>query len=122
MTWRGWEDYDPTGVGLAPRREGRIKGAQPVVVDGHLFPSQHEADRYGELRLEEQAETIRDLRLQFAFPLRVGECVIGQYRADFTYTRDGHPVVEDAKGFRTELYRWKRRHFEAQYGIRIQET
>jgi hypothetical protein len=30
-------------------------------------------------------------------------------------------VVEDVKGFKTELYRWKKKHVEAQYGIEIVE-
>ncbi len=44
--------------------------------------------------------------------------------ADFSYTdtRTGLVVVEDVKGFKTPLYRWKKRHVEAQYGFRILET
>jgi hypothetical protein len=30
-------------------------------------------------------------------------------------------VVEDVKGFKTPLYRWKKKHFEAQHGIQIRE-
>jgi hypothetical protein len=48
---------------------------------------------------------------------------VGSYFADFCY-RDaaGAIVVEDAKGFQTPLYRFKRRMVEAQYGIVIQEV
>ncbi len=123
-----WRDFNPDGVKTPmereagqTRREARVRNYHPVVVDGHLFQSQHEADRYAELRLEERAGTITDLQLQFPFPLEVNGLLIGHWRADFTYTRDGHAVVEDAKGFRTEMFRWKAKHFEAQYGIRIQE-
>jgi hypothetical protein len=93
-------------------------------VDGHLFPSKREADRYQELRLLEQQGLIEELRLQFRFPLEVKETLIGHWVADFTYTdaETGALVVEDAKGVRTELYRWKRRHFEAQYGLQIREV
>lgn len=31
-------------------------------------------------------------------------------------------VVEDCKGFKTEIYLRSKKHFEAQYGIRIRET
>lgn len=120
-----WRKYDPKN-GLPPPAEAkgkpRVRNAVPTEIDGHLFPSKREAERYVALKLEEQAGGITDLRLQFAFPLEVHDLHIGYYRADFTYTREGHLVVEDVKGFRTEMYRWKRRHFEAQYGIEIQEV
>lgn len=36
--------------------------------------------------------------------------------------RDTQPyVVEDVKGFKTPLYKWKKKHVEAQYGITIRE-
>lgn len=63
-----------------------------------------------------------------AQPLRTK---IGTYRADFSYweppisdpttTKHTH-VVEDVKGFKTPLYRWKKKHVEAQYGIEIREV
>lgn len=81
-----------------------------------------EAERYVALRIEEHAGNISDLRLQVTFPLVVNAIAIGSYRADFVYRRGGQVVVEDAKGFRTEMYRWKRRHFEAQYGLGIREV
>jgi hypothetical protein len=47
---------------------------------------------------------------------------IGKYVADFVVmdTR-GQIVVIDAKGAATPLYKWKKKHFEAQYGMRITE-
>lgn len=52
--------------------------------------------------------------------------VVGKYIADFTYDVLGKDtttfVVEDCKGFRTPVYRAKKRHFERQYGIAILET
>jgi hypothetical protein len=126
MSWAGWQDFEPTAAAVheasRAKRQARIKGAIPTEVGGHLFPSKHEANRYEQLRLEEHVGGIEDLRLQVPFPLTVGHVFLGCYRADFTYTRNGHVVVEDAKGFRTEMFRWKRRHFEAEYGIRILET
>ena len=53
-----------------------------------------------------------------------GNCFrIGVYRADFKYhDKETMPyVVEDVKGFATALYRWKKKHVEAQYGIVIRE-
>jgi hypothetical protein len=95
--------------------------AEPTEADGHLFPSKREAERYLELRQMERVGLITDLRLQVWFPLRVGDIVIGRYVADFVYTdtESGGPVVEECKGFPTPLWKWKRRHAEAQLGLRI---
>ena len=109
-------------------------GAKPTTVDGIRFASKKEATRYGELRLLERAGEIHELHLQpcfelFAFPHGV---LVGQYRADFQYCQcaaavhdgccdDSMSVVEDVKGFKTPLYRWKKKHVEAQYGISIRE-
>lgn len=115
--------------------------AKPTEVDGIRFASQKEARRYQELKLLEQAGKIEELELQPRFPLyaagtsgyvaRALETAtdreslrIGEYRADFKY-RDGRTVpyvVEDVKGFKTPLYRWKKKHVEAQYGITIREV
>lgn len=100
--------------------------AKRVVVDGHTFDSKKEAQRYHELKLMERAGQIRGLQLQPEYELeakRGGK--IGVYRADFLYidhTLGGDLlVVEDVKGFKTPLYRWKKKHVEAQYGIQIRE-
>jgi hypothetical protein len=51
--------------------------------------------------------------------------LIFTYVADFSYVDNvpPHPmtVVEDVKGFRTPLYRLKKKLIEAQYGIAITE-
>lgn len=110
------------------------------MVDGVRFASKREAARYRELRLLEKAGDIWDLELQPRFPLYApstscylrraleastngGLFKLGEYRGDFKYhDRSNKPyVVEDVKGFKTPLYRWKKRHVEAQYGITIQE-
>jgi hypothetical protein len=102
-------------------------GAKPTTVDGIRFASQKEARRYGELKLLEKAGEISGVALQPHFDLDVvggsGRYRIGEYRADFQYTewRTGKRVVEDVKGFKTPLYKWKKRHVEAQYGITIRE-
>ena len=104
-------------------------GAMKQTVDGITFDSKKEATRYGELKLLQRASEIGGLRWQVEFPLTVlatdGELVgIGCYVADFVYTERGRVdlTIEDTKGFRTPLYRWKRKHVEVQYGITIKET
>ena len=88
---------------------------------GHRwFDSKGEAFRYMDLLMLERAKEIKDLKLQVKFPLHAGEDqLIGHYIADFTYldSRSGERVVEDFKGKETQLFKWKRKHLEAQYKI-----
>lgn len=112
--------------------------AVPTVVDGIRFHSAKEARRYGELKLLEKAGQIARLQMQQRFELCVPHTdlrandsgdgrwhTIGHYVADFTYDELAASVtrftVEDVKGFRTPMYRWKKKHFESQYGITIRE-
>lgn len=121
------------------RSAGRSKyGAIATTVDGIRFHSAKEARRYGELKLLQKAGHIRHLVLQPRYLLTTdiigGEFdgeprELGHYVADFAYEErdnalgyDCWPrVVEDVKGFKTPLYRWKKKHVEAQYGIQIRE-
>ena len=111
--------------------------AQPTEVDGYRFASTKEARRYGELKLLERAGEIHGLTLQPRYELSVdngdypedgrGRSIpLGVYVADFRYFRKGAEgtelVIEDVKGFKTPLYRWKKKHVEAQYGITITEV
>ena len=126
-----------------PTRRRNKYGAKAALVNGIRFASQKEAARYLELVLLERAGEIWDLELQPRFPLHApstsgyamraakalaegGTFLIGHYVADFKY-RDANTVpyvVEDVKSpaTRTALYRWKKRHLMAQYGIDIKEV
>lgn len=104
-------------------------GAVKTTVDGIVFASKAEARRYSELRLLEKAGEIRGLRMQPAFALYVPhghvQKRVGSYVADFEYqalTPKGWTyVIEDVKGVATALYRWKKKHFEAEYNMKISE-
>jgi uncharacterized protein DUF1064 len=107
-------------------------GAKATVVDGIRFASQKEARRYGELKLLEKAGHIHDVEVQPSFDLLVWRgklsTKVGVYRADFRYCQcespgqcEGEFVVEDVKGVRTPVYRLKKKHVEAQYGITVVE-
>ena len=103
-------------------------------VDGIEFPSKAEARRYSELKLLEKARKIFGLQRQpryrlCAFTNRAdGPKELGHYVADFRYHTTEWCgcawgcVVEDVKGVKTDLYRWKKKHVEAQYGITITEV
>ena len=105
------------------RRPGFAKyGNKRTVVDGITFHSKREANRWQELRLLQRAGKIALLRRQVRFKLAVNGVVIGCYVADFTYIEHGRLVVEDSKGMRLDLYKWKAQHFAAQYGFAIREV
>lgn len=93
-------------------------------IDGIMFDSKHEAARYQELRLLEQAGEISNLRLQVPFELiaksKYGRSI--KYVADFVYNDRNGLIVEDAKGMKTPVYRLKKRMMAEKYGIKIKEV
>lgn len=99
-------------------------GAKRTVLDGIAFHSQREAQRYATLKLLVRSSDYRDLQLQPRYPLMVGTVKIGEYRGDFEYVdcATGETITEDVKGFHTDLFKWKQKHFEAQYGRKIRVT
>lgn len=99
-------------------------GARKVYVDGIKFDSKHESDRYRELVILQRAGEISDLKLQVPFeliPKQDGERACC-YKADFTYIENGQLVVEDAKGYKTEVYKLKKKLMLKEYGIKIREV
>lgn len=104
--------------------------AQKTVLDGIKFDSKKEANRYAELKLMERAGLIKGLQRQVRFELIPSFDVDGKhyrpttYVADFVYTdvKSGKQVVEDCKGFRTDIYRLKAKMFAHKFGASILET
>lgn len=98
-------------------------GNRKVVVDGQTFDSVREHKRWCVLKLMERAGEISALARQVPFPLQVNGVSVGKYIADATYIdKAGVLVVEDAKGFRTDTYKLKRRLMKAIHNIDILET
>lgn len=98
--------------------------AKKETVDGITFASRKEASRYRQLKLLERAKAIQDLQMQVKFPL-IPKSKYGReirYIGDFVYYEDGHMVVEDTKGFKTDVYKLKKRLMAEKYGIEIKET
>lgn len=93
-----------------------------TTVDGIAFASRREANRYAELKMEQQAGEITDLRRQIPFSLDVNGIHICDYEADFVYTREHKQIVEDAKGKRLELFRLKKALMLAIHGIVVVEV
>lgn len=96
--------------------------ARKVLVDGHTFDSTKEAVRYQELKFLEKAGEIKELELQPKFVLQDDFICGGKgyreicYIADFMYTdKDGQKVVEDVKGYKTDVYALKKKLFLKKY-------
>lgn len=103
----------------------------PVVVSGKTIASKREARRWAELQLLEKAGKIRCLRLQQTFQLLPAQYVDDKcveravhYTADFMYwdVARNQAVVEDAKGYKTPMYRLKKKLMLWVHGIRIEEV
>lgn len=108
---------------------GRSKyHAKKTCVDGITFDSRREADRYLVLKNMEEDGAIEDLRRQVRYELVPAFDVNGKhyrpvyYVADFTYRENGHEVIEDVKGMKTDVYRLKAKLVAYRYGANIRET
>ena len=107
-------------------------GNKKTMLDGILFDSKREAQRYAELKLMERAREIYDLQLQVPFVLipvqkdEKGKVIERElkYIADFTYRdiKTGRLIVEDAKGVKTEVYKIKKKLMLYRLGLRIKEV
>lgn len=104
--------------------------ARKTTVDGIVFDSKREADRYLILKGMEEDGVIGDLRRQVRYELLPAFDVDGRhyrpvfYVADFVYMdkETGREVVEDVKGMRTDVYALKSKLFAKRYGMGIKET
>ncbi len=100
-----------------------------VEIDGIVFDSMKEAQRYAELQILQRAGKIRDLSMQVEFeliPKQAGERAC-KYKADFVYhmADTGKMVVEDVKGCKKgaayQLFSIKRKLMLWRHGIKIVE-
>lgn len=93
-------------------------------IDGIAFDSRKEASRYQILKEAEKAREIENLRLQVRFELipKHGKNRPIYYIADFVYLKEGREIVEDCKGYRTDIYKMKKKIFEWRYDTEILET
>jgi hypothetical protein len=92
--------------------------------DGLTFDSKREYARWLDLVLLERAGEITMLERQVPFVFELNNVRIGKYIADFTYLENDERdyIVEDSKGFRTDMYRRNKKMVLAFYGIEIRET
>lgn len=94
-----------------------------ITIDGITFDSKKEGKRYLELKLLLRAKEIKDLELQPRFELQPSFKKNNktfkkiEYIADFKYfdNRLNKIVIEDTKGFKTDVYLLKKKLFEYKY-------
>jgi len=99
------------------KKPTRILNGEPI-----KFDSLKEAKRYDELYLLLKQKKITELRLQPSFKLQESfKDLNGKthrsitYVSDFQYRQDGQVIVEDVKGFLTDIYRLKKKLFLFKY-------
>lgn len=103
-------------------------------VDGILFASKKEANRYVQLKGMQDIGQISELELQKKYCIipaqrdpDTGKVIRAtHYIADFVYRKDGALVVEDVKGFRGgtayNVFRIKQKLMLYVHGIKVREV
>lgn len=98
--------------------------ARKIEIDGYIFPSKREGNRYTELKLLERSGEITDLELQprfvllEAFTYNDKKMLPIRYTADFAYNEKGNDkrVIEEVKGKRTRDLTLRMKLFLHRYG------
>lgn len=96
----------------------------PTVVGNIRFDSKREANWYLGLLAMEQKGEVATIILQPRYPIIVNGIRVADYHADFAFTETetGRIRVVDVKGFRTRMYRLKKKLVEALYSVVIEEV
>ena len=101
-------------------------GNRKTELDGMVFDSRKEAQRWAELKWMERGKLISGLERQVPFEIipKTDKYRAVKYVADFVYTdaKTGEKVVEDCKGVKTDVYMLKKKLMYWKYGIDIHET
>ncbi len=91
-----------------------------------MFDSKKERDYYVLLEMMLKNNQITDLKTQVKFELQPSFKFKGKtirsinYIADFTYVKNGKLVIVDTKGYRTEVYKLKKKMMQYK-GLEIKE-
>ncbi len=95
--------------------------------NGNNFMSKREASYAQQLDLlkkaKNKADQVVSYEVQVPYQIEINGKKICKYLADFRVLyADGRVEVVDVKGFRTSIYKLKKKMVEAQYGIEIIEV
>ena len=92
----------------------------PTVIDGLRFSIKAAAARYNELKLLQAANQVRWFIRQPRFDLGNGIVYVADFlvvwNADETTFADTRVTVEDVKGVETDVFKLKKKLFEAKFG------
>lgn len=90
--------------------------------NGRTYDSHAEARRAEELDTLKMYGDIVEVIPQFPMPIFINDIKVCTYFADFKVTyKDGRIEYEDVKGFKTAMYKLKKKMVKAYYGIDILE-
>ena len=94
---------------------------------GRMFSSKKEAAHAATLDLMRRAKDLKErvvhVEYQYPIPIKIGMILVTTYVADFLVTfADGRKEVQDTKGFRTDIYKLKKKLVKAVHGIDIIEN
>lgn len=96
--------------------------AKKTEIDGIVFDSRKEAQRYQDLKRELDTGEISDLVLQPEYKIIINDRLVCKVKLDFEYIRKHQLITEDVKGGSatlTPLSRLKHKLVEAQFGIEV---
>lgn len=97
-----------------------------TVYNGVSFMSKKESE-YARIldalkHAKDPKERVVSYETQVPFQIEMNGVKICKYIADFKVLyKDGHTEIVDVKGFKTDVYRLKKKLVEAQYGIIVKE-
>lgn len=97
-------------------------GNKKVVIDGYTFDSVFEGQYYVKLKMLKLAGQIKDFKMQVPFPVMINGKHVFKYIADFVVTEnDNTAQIHEVKGYKTDVYKLKKKCIEAYYNIKIKE-
>lgn len=109
------------------RKESKYRNRK-VRLDGYVFDSKKESERYLQLCAMQRQGLIRELSVHPRFQISVNNEPVCSYQADFSYlkVKNGEKfdfVVEDvkSKATKTDVYRLKKKLMKAVLGIEVKE-
>jgi hypothetical protein len=100
-----------------PKKKSKYNNKK-ITIDGHVFDSIKESEYYSELKLRLKAEDIFGFCIQPIFILSPSI----SYRPDFiVWNIDKSVEIIDTKGFKTDVYKMKKKLFEEKFNLTIKE-
>ena len=112
------EQFRQMNAGTKQPKKSKYNAVK-VDFNGIKFDTKRDQERYCDFKMMENAKQITGLQHQVPFILEGST-----YIADFVYFdyETKAFVVEDTKGFRTQVYKMKKKAMFERYGIKIKES